>query len=84
MTLLYTLFIGIVGGWAACMIINGKNPGFWKSTFIGLIGYFLGKKVLLFLNISAASALCTGLAAAIIGSMLVIGGYAFFRKMVIA
>jgi uncharacterized membrane protein YeaQ/YmgE (transglycosylase-associated protein family) len=41
--LLYMLFVGIVAGFLARLLVPGRDPmGFWATVLLGVIGSFIG------------------------------------------
>lgn len=42
MFFLWYLFIGLMAGWLAGLIVRGRGAGFVANIFVGLIGGFLG------------------------------------------
>lgn len=51
--MLWFLLIGLVAGWLAGKITNGKGFGFWGNLFIGILGSYVGSWVFSFLNLTA-------------------------------
>src|SRR5829696_7239475 len=41
--LLYMLFVGIVAGFLARLLVPGRDPmGFWATVLLGIVGSFIG------------------------------------------
>ena len=41
--LLYLLFVGIVAGFLARLLVPGRDPmGFWATVLLGVVGSFIG------------------------------------------
>jgi uncharacterized membrane protein YeaQ/YmgE (transglycosylase-associated protein family) len=41
--LLYMLFVGIIAGYLARLLVPGRDPmGFWATVLLGIIGSFIG------------------------------------------
>lgn len=42
MFFLWYLLIGLVAGWIANLIVQGRGAGFWINLLVGIVGGFLG------------------------------------------
>lgn len=70
-SLLAFIFIGLVAGWLASKIMKGKGSGLLINLVIGVVGAFIGGKVLGFVGIESNN-LIGSILTAIFGAIILL------------
>ena len=71
-SLLIIIFVGIVAGWLAGLIIQGTGFGLIGDLVIGIIGAFIGDWLLPRLGIHLGSGIVSAIIAATVGAILLL------------
>jgi uncharacterized membrane protein YeaQ/YmgE (transglycosylase-associated protein family) len=80
-SLLYSLGIGLVAGWAAGKIMGGGGYGTIMDIILGIVGGFIGSFVIGLMGMSATS-LIPRIITAIIGAGILVGITRLIKKEV--
>lgn len=79
MSILWFIFIGIVGGWLAGLITRGHGFGALANFVIGVVGAVIGGLLFDLLGISAYGTM-GALALAVIGAVVLLGVAGMMRR----
>jgi len=80
MSVLYTVFIGLIVGALAKLLVPGKDPGNWIITILlGIAGAFIGTIIGRALNLYAEGE-AAGFAMSVIGAMILLVLYRLMFK----
>jgi uncharacterized membrane protein YeaQ/YmgE (transglycosylase-associated protein family) len=82
--LVYMLVIGIIAGFAARLLVPGRDPmGFWATVLLGIIGSFIGGflgYVLFGKDVNEGAIQASGIIGSIIGAVIALLIYRAITK----
>jgi uncharacterized membrane protein YeaQ/YmgE (transglycosylase-associated protein family) len=70
--MIYILIVGLIAGWATGKLMKGSGYGVLVDILLGIVGAFVGSRVLLMLGILPAGGLLASILVAIFGAVLVV------------
>jgi uncharacterized membrane protein YeaQ/YmgE (transglycosylase-associated protein family) len=86
-SLLVILFVGIIAGWLAGLVMEGGGFGLVGDLFVGLLGAFIGNWLLPQLGIHLGAGIVAAIMNAFIGAVVLLlilrllsGGYGYRRR----
>jgi uncharacterized membrane protein YeaQ/YmgE (transglycosylase-associated protein family) len=80
MYLLYILLVGLIAGWATGKIMKGSGYGVIVDIVLGIVGAFVGSRVLGLLGIYSGGGLVPTILVAIVGAVLVVALVRLLKK----
>lgn len=80
MYLLYVLFVGLIAGWATGKIMKGSGYGILMDIVLGIVGAFIGSRVLAVVGVSYNWGLITGILVAILGAVILVALVRLLKK----
>jgi uncharacterized membrane protein YeaQ/YmgE (transglycosylase-associated protein family) len=70
--MIYILIVGLIAGWATGKLMKGSGYGILVDILLGIVGAFVGSRVLLMLGIFPSGGLLASILVAIFGAVLVV------------
>jgi uncharacterized membrane protein YeaQ/YmgE (transglycosylase-associated protein family) len=80
MVLLYILLVGLIAGWATGKIMKGSGYGVIVDILLGIVGAFVGSRVLGFLGLYTSGGLVPSILVAIVGAVIVVALVRLLKK----
>ncbi|WP_334120586.1 GlsB/YeaQ/YmgE family stress response membrane protein [Limnobacter sp.] len=80
MSLLVFLFVGIVAGWLAGMLVKGGGFGLLGDLVVGVIGAFVGGYLFNSLGVSSGGGLVGSIVVATIGAIVLLVLIRFIKR----
>ncbi len=80
MFLIYILLVGLVAGWATGKIMKGSGYGMLVDILLGIVGAFVGSRVLGLLGIYTSGGLIPSILVAILGAVILVVLVRMLRK----
>ncbi len=80
MFLIYILLVGLVAGWATGKIMKGSGYGMLVDILLGIVGAFVGSRVLGLLGIYTSGGLIPSILVAILGAVILVVLVRMVRK----
>jgi uncharacterized membrane protein YeaQ/YmgE (transglycosylase-associated protein family) len=80
MTLLYILVVGLIAGWATGKIMKGSGYGVIFDILLGIVGAFIGSRVLGLLGVATGGGLIASILVAIIGAVILVALVRLVKK----
>lgn len=72
MFLIYIILVGLVAGWATGKIMKGSGYGPLTDILLGIVGAFVGSRVLGLLGIYSSGGLIPNILVAIVGAIILV------------
>jgi uncharacterized membrane protein YeaQ/YmgE (transglycosylase-associated protein family) len=72
MYLLYILIVGLIAGWATGKIMKGSGYGVIVDILLGIVGAFVGSRLLGLFGISTSGGLIPSILVAILGAVVLV------------
>lgn len=72
MFLIYILLVGLIAGWATGKIMKGSGYGVAVDILLGIVGAFVGSRVLGLLGIYTSGGLIPTILVAILGAVILV------------
>jgi len=72
MFLLYILLVGLIAGWATGKIMKGSGYGVIVDILLGIVGAFVGSRVLAWVGIYSGGGLIPSILVAILGAVIIV------------
>jgi uncharacterized membrane protein YeaQ/YmgE (transglycosylase-associated protein family) len=72
MYLLYILVVGLIAGWATGKIMKGSGYGVLLDILLGIVGAFIGSRLLGLLGIYTSGGLIPSILVAILGAVVLV------------
>jgi uncharacterized membrane protein YeaQ/YmgE (transglycosylase-associated protein family) len=70
--MIYILIVGLIAGWATGKLMKGSGYGVLVDILLGIVGAFVGSRVLAMLGIFPSGGLLASIVVAIFGAVLVV------------
>jgi uncharacterized membrane protein YeaQ/YmgE (transglycosylase-associated protein family) len=80
MFLIYILLVGLIAGWATGKIMKGSGYGVLVDILLGIVGAFVGSRVLGLLGIYTSGGLIPSILVAILGAVLLVALVRVLRR----
>jgi uncharacterized membrane protein YeaQ/YmgE (transglycosylase-associated protein family) len=80
MFLLYILLVGLIAGWATGKIMKGSGYGVLADILLGIVGAFVGSRVLGLLGVYTSGGLIPSILVAILGAVILVAIVRMLRK----
>jgi len=80
MVLIYILLVGLIAGWATGKIMKGSGYGVVVDILLGIVGAFIGSRVLALVGIYSGGGLVPSILVAIVGAVLVVALVRLLKK----
>ena len=80
MFLIWILLVGLIAGWATGKIMKGSGYGVAVDIVLGIVGAFVGSRVLAMLGIFTSGGLVPSILVAIFGAVLVVALVRLLKK----
>jgi len=80
MFLIYILLVGLIAGWATGKIMKGSGYGVIVDILLGIVGAFVGSRVLGLLGIYTSGGLIPNILVAILGAVVVVALVRLLKK----
>lgn len=78
--LIYILLVGLIAGWATGKLMKGSGYGVLVDILLGIVGAFVGSRVLGMLGIYTAGGLVPTILVAILGAVIVVALVRLIKK----
>jgi uncharacterized membrane protein YeaQ/YmgE (transglycosylase-associated protein family) len=78
--MIYILIVGLIAGWATGKLMKGSGYGVLVDILLGIVGAFVGSRVLGMLGIFPAGGLIASIVVAIFGAVLVVALVRLLKK----
>ncbi len=80
MYLIYVLLVGLIAGWATGKIMKGSGYGILVDILLGIVGAFVGSRVLGLLGIYTTGGLIPSILVAILGAVILVALVRMLRR----
>jgi uncharacterized membrane protein YeaQ/YmgE (transglycosylase-associated protein family) len=80
MFLIYILLVGLIAGWATGKIMKGSGYGVLVDILLGIVGAFVGSRVLGLLGIYTSGGLIPSILVAILGAVILVALVRVLRR----
>ena len=80
MFLIYILLVGLIAGWATGKIMKGSGYGVAVDILLGIVGAFVGSRVLGLLGIYTSGGLIPSILVAILGAVILVALVRILRR----
>jgi uncharacterized membrane protein YeaQ/YmgE (transglycosylase-associated protein family) len=78
--MIWTIITGGIAGWLAGVIMKGKGYGIIINIVLGIIGSWLGSKLMHLLGFSSEGTILSSIITGVIGAVILIWAYRKFIK----
>jgi uncharacterized membrane protein YeaQ/YmgE (transglycosylase-associated protein family) len=78
--LIYILVVGLIAGWATGKIMKGSGYGALTDILLGIVGAFIGSRVLALFGIYSGGGLIPSILVAIVGAVLLVALVRMLRR----
>jgi len=78
--MIYILIVGLIAGWATGKLMKGSGYGVLVDILLGIVGAFVGSRVLGMLGIYTSGGLIPSILVAILGAVIVVALVRLLRK----
>jgi uncharacterized membrane protein YeaQ/YmgE (transglycosylase-associated protein family) len=78
--LIYILIVGLIAGWATGKLMKGSGYGVLVDILLGIVGAFVGSRVLGMLGIYTGGGLVPSILVAILGAVIVVALVRLIKK----
>jgi uncharacterized membrane protein YeaQ/YmgE (transglycosylase-associated protein family) len=78
--LIYILLVGLIAGWATGKLMKGSGYGVLVDILLGIVGAFVGSRVLAMLGIFTSGGLLPSILVAIFGAVIVVALVRLIKK----
>jgi uncharacterized membrane protein YeaQ/YmgE (transglycosylase-associated protein family) len=80
MYLLHVLLVGVIAGWATGKIMKGSGYGILMDIVLGIVGAFVGSRLLAVLGVRYNWGLIPGILVAILGAVILVALVRLLKK----
>ena len=78
--MIYILIVGLIAGWATGKLMKGSGYGVLVDILLGIVGAFVGSRVLGMLGIYTSGGLIPSILVAILGAVIVVALVRLLKK----
>ncbi len=78
--MIYILIVGLIAGWATGKLMKGSGYGVLVDILLGIVGAFVGSRVLGMLGIYTGGGLVPSILVAILGAVIVVALVRLIKK----
>lgn len=78
--LIYILLVGLIAGWATGKIMKGSGYGVLVDIVLGIVGAFVGSRVLGLLGLYTSGGLIANILVAILGAVIIVALVRLVKK----
>jgi uncharacterized membrane protein YeaQ/YmgE (transglycosylase-associated protein family) len=78
--MIYILIVGLIAGWATGKLMKGSGYGVLVDILLGIVGAFVGSRVLGMLGIYTSGGLIPTILVAILGAVIVVALVRLLKK----
>jgi uncharacterized membrane protein YeaQ/YmgE (transglycosylase-associated protein family) len=78
--LIWTIFVGLIAGWATGKIMKGSGYGVFMDILLGICGGVIGGWILRLLGLYASGGLIASIFVAILGAVVLVAAVRMLRR----
>jgi uncharacterized membrane protein YeaQ/YmgE (transglycosylase-associated protein family) len=78
--IIYILIVGLIAGWATGKLMKGSGYGVLVDILLGIVGAFVGSRVLGMLGIYTSGGLIPSILVAVLGAVIVVALVRLLKK----
>ena len=78
--MIYILVVGLIAGWATGKIMKGSGYGVLVDIVLGIVGAFIGSRVLGLLGLYTSGGLIANILVAILGAVIIVALVRLVKK----
>lgn len=78
--MIYILLVGLIAGWATGKIMKGSGYGVLVDIVLGIVGAFVGSRVLGLLGLYTSGGLIANILVAILGAVIIVALVRLVKK----